>query len=77
LLIFYDANRGVLDIPLIIRGKHTFEQLDGYDNSLRGMVDYRRFFEWYREREDAENETKLKFLITLISMMSKRICKKN
>lgn len=60
LLLFYDANRGVLDIPLKIRGKHTFEQLDGYDNSLRGIVDYRRFFEWYREREDVENEKKIR-----------------
>ena len=65
LIIFYDANRGVLDIPLKIRGKHNFEQLDGYDNSLRGSVDYRRFFEWYREREDSENETKLKFFNNL------------
>lgn len=60
LLLFYDANRGVLDIPLKIRGKHTFEQLDGYDNALRGIVDYRRFFEWYREREDVENEKKIR-----------------
>lgn len=65
LIIFYDANRGVLDVPLKIRGKHTFQQLDGYDNSLKGIVDYRRFFEWYREREDFENESKLKFLENL------------
>jgi predicted ATP-binding protein involved in virulence len=62
LMIFYDANRGVLDVPLKIRGKHTFQQLDGYDNSLNGIVDYRRFFEWYREREDFENETRSIFL---------------
>ncbi|MFD2943319.1 AAA family ATPase [Flavobacterium notoginsengisoli] len=62
LLLFYDANRGVLDIPLKIRGKHTFEQMDGYDNALRGIVDYRRFFEWYREREDVENEKKIRVL---------------
>lgn len=65
LIIFYDANRGVLDVPLKIRGRHTFQQLDGYDNSLNGIVDYRRFFEWYREREDFENESKLKFLENL------------
>lgn len=62
ILLFYDANRGVLDIPLKIRGKHTFEQIDGYDNALRGIVDYRRFFEWYREREDVENEGKIRLL---------------
>jgi predicted ATP-binding protein involved in virulence len=42
---------------LKIRGKHTFEQLDGYDNSLSKGVDFRRFFEWFREREDTENES--------------------
>jgi predicted ATP-binding protein involved in virulence len=32
-------------------------QLDGYDNSLSQGVDFRRFFEWFREREDTENES--------------------
>jgi hypothetical protein len=31
-------------------------QLDAYDNSLSQGVDFRRFFEWFREREDTENE---------------------
>ncbi len=65
LLTYYDANRGVLDIPLRIRTKHNFEQLNGYDNSLKGIVDYRTFFEWFREREDIENEEKVNMLKTL------------
>ncbi|WP_252180258.1 AAA family ATPase [Endozoicomonas sp. 4G] len=32
-------------------------QLDGYDKSLSQGVDFRRFFEWFREREDSENES--------------------
>jgi len=62
LLTYYDANRGVLDIPLRIRTKHNFEQLNGYDNSLKGIVDYRTFFEWFREKEDIENEEKVNLL---------------
>jgi len=62
LLTYYDANRGVLDIPIRIRTKHNFEQLNGYDNSLKGSVDYRTFFEWFREKEDLENEKKVKLL---------------
>lgn len=65
LLTYYDANRGVLDIPLRIRTKHNFEQLNGYDNSLKGIVDYRTFFEWFREKEDIENEEKVNMLKTL------------
>ncbi len=57
LIAFYPVERVVLDIPLKIRTRHTFFQLDGYDNSLSQGVDFRRFFEWFREREDAENES--------------------
>ncbi len=34
LIAFYPVERVVLDIPLKIRERHTFFQLDGYDNSL-------------------------------------------
>lgn len=57
LIAYYPVERVVLDIPLKIKDKHTFLQLDGYDNSLNQGVDFRRFFEWFREREDSENET--------------------
>lgn len=57
LIAFYSVERVVLDIPLRTKVKHTFEQLDGYDNSLNKGVDFRRFFEWFREREDSENES--------------------
>jgi predicted ATP-binding protein involved in virulence len=57
LMAFYPVERSVLDIPLKIKTKHTFLQLDGYDNSLNQGIDFRRFFEWFREREDTENES--------------------
>ncbi|MBK5551376.1 AAA family ATPase [Pseudomonas sp. TH03] len=56
LIAYYPVERSVLEIPLKIRTKHTFDQLDGYDNALNRGVDFRRFFEWFREREDSENE---------------------
>jgi predicted ATP-binding protein involved in virulence len=56
LIANYPIERVVLDIPLKIRTRHSFDQLDGYDNSLQQGVDFRRFFEWFRDREDAENE---------------------
>ena len=57
LIAFYSVERVVLDIPLKIKDKHSFLQLDGYDKSLSQGVDFRRFFEWFREREDTENES--------------------
>ncbi|MGN2436202.1 AAA family ATPase [Pseudomonas syringae] len=57
LLAFYPVERSVIEIPLKVHAKHTFDQLDGYDSALGRGVDFRRFFEWFREREDSENET--------------------
>lgn len=57
LIAFYPVERSVLDIPLEIKGRRPFSQLDGYENSLNQGVDFRRFFEWFRDREDVENET--------------------
>jgi predicted ATP-binding protein involved in virulence len=59
LIAFYPVERSVLDMPLKIRNKHTFLQLDSYDKALIQGVDFRRFFEWFRDREDAENEAKI------------------
>lgn len=58
--VFYPVNRAVLDIPLRIRKKHFFDQLAAYEGSLvSGHSDFRVFFEWFRNREDLENEMRL------------------
>ncbi|MEG3967216.1 AAA family ATPase [Microcoleus sp. T2B6] len=60
LAVYYPTNRAVLDIPLKIRTKHSFEQITAYDEVLTGgQIDFRRFFEWFRDREDLENEVRL------------------
>ena len=58
LIAYYPVERSVLDIPLKIMGKHSFSQIEGYESALNQGVDFRRFFEWFREREDIENEEK-------------------
>ena len=63
LIIYYPVERAVLDVPLKIRTKHNFSQLDGYDNALSQGVDFRRFFEWFRDREDVDGEIKNSYLI--------------
>lgn len=57
LFVHYTTNRAVLDIPLKIRKKHTFSLLEAYDEALMSGVNFRHFFEWFRNREDLENET--------------------
>lgn len=56
LIAFYPVERNVLEIPLKIKNKHAFQQIDGYDHALNQGVDFSRFFEWFRTREDIENE---------------------
>ncbi|MDQ7015933.1 MAG: AAA family ATPase [Gammaproteobacteria bacterium] len=56
LMAYYPVNRAVLDIPLRIRAKHRFGLLAAYDDALAGGANFRQFFEWFREREDLENE---------------------
>jgi len=60
LAIYYPVNRSVLDVPLRIRKRHDFDQLAAYDQALTGKRnDFRVFFEWFRNREDIENEIRL------------------
>ncbi len=57
LLVYYPVNRAVLDIPLRIKGKHVFDQIAAYEGALTGVENnFRVFFEWFRNREDIENE---------------------
>ena len=66
LIAYYPVERVVLDIPLKIKTHHNFNQLDGYDNALKQGVDFRRFFEWFRECEDAENENNVQQILKLV-----------
>lgn len=59
-VVYYPVNRAVLDIPLRIRTQHPFEPLDAYDGAIaEGRSNFRLFFEWFRNREDIENETRI------------------
>lgn len=67
--VYYPVNRAVLDIPLRIRNRHPFDQLAAYDQALSGdRRDFRTFFEWFRDREDLENEQRLEDQSSLFSL---------
>lgn len=55
----YGTNRLVLDIPLRIRTHHTFDIYSAFEKSIENKIDFRTFFEWYRNQEDYENEMKI------------------
>ncbi|NJL71519.1 MAG: AAA family ATPase [Candidatus Competibacteraceae bacterium] len=54
--VYYPVIRAVLDIPLRIRKSHSFDLMEAYDEALTGAGNFRLFFEWFRNREDLENE---------------------
>lgn len=58
LFAYYPVNRAVLDIPLRIKERHSFNLLAAYDDALTSGANFRTFFEWFREREDLENENR-------------------
>lgn len=56
IFVNYGTNRSVLDIPLRIKKKHDFEQMSALEYAVENSLDFRAFFEWYRNREDLESQ---------------------
>lgn len=56
LLAYYPVERSVLDVPLKVKKRNAFSQLEGYEDFMSPSVSFTRFFEWFRDREDHENE---------------------
>lgn len=56
IFVNYGTNRAVLDIPLRIRNKHEFSQVSAFERAVENELDFRTFFEWYRNQEDIENQ---------------------
>lgn len=55
----YGTNRLVIDVPLRIRKKHSFSRRSALEKALENRLDFRTFFEWFRNQEDFENEQKM------------------
>ncbi len=57
LMVYYDVHRAVLDTPMRVRGKFRDHPLEAYVDALEhGGADFKRFFIWFRNQEDIENE---------------------
>ena len=61
LAVHYSVNRTVLDIPLRIRTPVDLQSsLLAFEGALGVAVDFRSFFDWFRQREDLEHENIIK-----------------
>ncbi|MCR4538066.1 AAA family ATPase [Pseudomonas sp. 18.1.10] len=58
LAVYYDVHRAVLEVPLRAR-EHAYSDVTaGFEGVLgRGGADFKKFFSWFRNQEDLENET--------------------
>jgi len=60
IFVNYGVNRLVLDVPLRIRKKHTFDRETTFEKAIENRIDFRTFFEWFRYQEDFENQQKVR-----------------
>lgn len=58
IFVNYGVHRVVLDIPLRIRKNHSFEKISAFEKAIESKIDFRTFFEWFRNQEDYENQIK-------------------
>jgi predicted ATP-binding protein involved in virulence len=57
LAVYYDVHRAVLEIPMRVKEKLRNNPYEIYSDALdHGGADFKRFFIWFRNREDFENE---------------------
>ena len=54
IFVNHGTNRSVLDIPDRIRKKHDFDKLSALERAIENELDFRTFFEWYRDQEANE-----------------------
>ena len=59
IFVNYGTNRLVLDIPMRIRKHHDFDIYATFDHAIENKIDFRTFFEWYREQQEDENQQKI------------------
>ena len=59
IFVNYGVHRVVLDIPLRIKRNHSFDKIAAFEKAIESKIDFRTFFEWFRNQEDYENEIKV------------------
>lgn len=59
LVAYYPVNRSVTEAKLEPKSKR-YDQLDAFSNAFTKASSFNSFFEWFRNREDLENEQRLK-----------------
>jgi predicted ATP-binding protein involved in virulence len=56
LVVYYRVQRAVEDVSIMAWTNRNFHMRDAFIDALAPKVDFKEFFEWFRNREDLENE---------------------
>lgn len=56
IFVNYGTNRSVLSIPLRVRNRHDFSKWVALERATENELDFKTFFEWFRNQEDYEAE---------------------
>jgi len=59
ILVYYPVERTVISPSLKSKSRSEESQFDAYEKALESSIDFDYFFEWFRKREDIENEIRL------------------
>jgi predicted ATP-binding protein involved in virulence len=56
LIVYYRVRREVDEVPITAWTNRNFRMQDAFIDAMPPKVDFKEFFEWFRNREDLENE---------------------
>lgn len=55
----YGVNRLVIDVPVKVPKQVSFQKLSAFDKAIESRIDFSSLFEWFRWKEDLENQEKV------------------
>jgi len=58
IFVYYRDSRSVVSVPINAWSQRSFLPEDTYTDALAQKVNFKEFFEWFRNREDLENEVR-------------------
>ena len=60
IFVNYGVHRLVLEVPVKVTDKNSFNKLSAFDKAIESKIDFKRLFEWFRIQEDIENQEKVR-----------------
>ena len=60
IFVNYGVNRLVLDIPVKVYQKVSFNKMSTFDKAIESKIDFDALFKWFRNQEDIENQEKVR-----------------